>query len=116
MLDSVAYAMGAPGGGAGGAQGAGGGILSMLPLVAVFVIFYFLLIRPQTKKAKEHKVMLDRLKKGDRVMTSGGMYGTIYSLSQDKAVLIISENVRVEVGRGYIQDIVKPAEAEAEKS
>jgi len=115
MLVTVAYAMGAPAGGA-GAQGAPPAWFNMLPLVAVFVIFYFLLIRPQQKKAKEHKAMLDRLKKGDKVLTSGGIYGTIHSLTQEKAVLIISENVKIEVNRGFISDVVKAGEGESEKS
>ncbi len=112
MLESVAYAMGAPAGGA-GAPGAPPAWLNMLPLVAVFVIFYLLLIRPQQKKAKEHKAMLDKLKKGDRVMTSGGIYGTIHSLTAEKAVLIVSENVKLEVNRGFISDVVKPEDAGA---
>jgi preprotein translocase subunit YajC len=107
MLESVAYAMGAPAGGA-GAQGAPPAWLNMLPLVAVFAIFYLLLIRPQQKKA-----MLDKLKKGDRVMTSGGIYGTIHSLTAEKAVLIVSENVKLEVNRGFISDVVKPEDAGA---
>ena len=72
----IAYAMGtSPQGGAG--QGPVGMIGSLIPLVLIFVIFYFLLIRPQQKKAKEHKAMLESLKKGEKIVTSGGIYGVI---------------------------------------
>jgi preprotein translocase subunit YajC len=107
MLVGLAYAMGAPGGG--GAQGAPSMFQSIFPLIIIFAIFYFLLIRPQQKKAKEHKAMLENLKKGDRVVTSGGIYGTIHSLTANTVTLIISENVKIKVGRGYISEIA-PAE------
>ena len=114
ILTAVAYAMGAPAGGA-AATGAGPSMFqSILPLIIIFAIFYFLLIRPQSKKAKEHKAMLDALKKGDRVITSGGIYGTIYSLTADAVVLIISENVKIKVARGYIGQVVS-SEEEVEK-
>ncbi|MGA2191983.1 MAG: preprotein translocase subunit YajC [Nitrospirota bacterium] len=117
MLVALAYAMGA-GGGAGAAAPGGGPSMfqSLFPLIIIFGIFYFLLIRPQQKKAKEHKAMLDSLKKGDRVITSGGIYGTIYSLTPSMVVLIIAENVKIKVGRGYISDIAAASEDEtAEK-
>lgn len=114
MLAGLAYAMGAPGGGA-GAQGAPSMFQSLFPLIIIFAIFYFLLIRPQQKKAKEHKAMLDALKKGDKVVTNGGIYGTIHALTSSTVTLIISENVKIKVGRGYISDIA-PAEDEAEKN
>lgn len=111
MLVALAYAMGAPGGG-GGAQGAPSMFQSIFPLIIIFAIFYFLLIRPQQKKAKEHKAMLDNLKKGDRVVTSGGIYGTIHTLTANSVTLIISENVKIKVGRGYISEIA-PAEEDS---
>ncbi len=115
MLAALAYAMGAPAGGAAAAPGAGPSMFqSILPIVIIIGIFYFLLIRPQSKKAKEHKAMLDALKKGDRVITSGGIYGTIYSLTADTVVLIISENVKIKVARGYVGQVVG-SEEEAEK-
>jgi len=113
MLESVAYAMGAPGGGAAPQQGGPAGMLtSLLPLIIIFVIFYFLLIRPQQKKAKEHKAMLDNLKKGDRVITSGGIYGTIFSLTANTVTIVIGENVKIKVARGFISGT---ATAEEEK-
>ena len=79
MFTDVAYAMGPS---AGGEGGAGGGLGAMVPLIIMFVIFYFLLIRPQQKKAKDHKNLLGNLRKGDRVITNGGLYGTITAIDQ----------------------------------
>ncbi len=102
MLTGLAYAM-APNTQAG--QGPGGGLLSFLPLILIFVIFYFMLIRPQQKRAKEHKAMLDNLKKGDKVVTSGGEYGVVEEVRTNTVVLKIAENVRVKYGKGYIASI-----------
>ncbi len=113
----LAYAMGAPGGGAAGAPGGGASMFqSLFPLIIIFAIFYFLLIRPQQKKAKEHKAVLDNLKKGDQVITSGGLYGTIHSLTPTTVSLIVSENVKIKVARSYIAGLAASEEAEAEKS
>jgi len=115
-LVAVAYAMGAPGGGAGGAAGAPSMFQSLFPLIIIFGIFYFLLIRPQQKKAKEHKAVLDNLKKGDSVITSGGIYGTIFSLTPTNVVLIISENVKIKVARSYIAGLAASEESTEEKT
>ncbi len=98
MFD-VAYAMGpTPGGG-----GAPGGSLSVLfPLLLMFGVFYFLLIRPQQKKTRTHQEMLKSLKVGDRVVTTGGLYGTIVAGGDHTVKLEIADKVRVEVGRTYI--------------
>ena len=114
MLVGLAYAMGAPAGG-GAAPGAPSMFQSLFPLVIIFAIFYFLLIRPQQKKAKEHRAVLDNLKKGDQIITSGGIYGTIFSLSPTSVVLIVSENVRIKVARSYIAGLATADEAEPEK-
>jgi len=100
MLAAVAYAMGAPAGGAGGQQP--GMLAQMLPLIIIVAIFYFLLLRPQQKKAKEHRAMLDNLKKGDRVVTNGGLYGEVYALTPDTVTLVVAENVKVKIVRSYI--------------
>ena len=110
-LASDAYAMGpAPQGGGqpGGLQGVVG---SLLPLILIFIVFYFLLIRPQQKKAKEHRQMLDNLKKGDKVITAGGIYGVVDSVGNNTITVKISENVRVKLGKGYIAT-VRPASEE----
>lgn len=110
MFIDIAYAMGpAPQ----GAQGGGGGMLtSLLPLVLIFVIFYFLLIRPQQKRAKEHKQLLEGLKKGDKVVTSGGIYGVIEAVGTNTVTIKIAENVKVKFGKGHIAAVRPPAEEE----
>ncbi len=109
MFFDIAYAMG-PAPQQAGQGGAGGMITSLLPLVLIFVIFYFLLIRPQQKKAKEHKQMIENLKKGDKVVTSGGIYGVIESVNTNTIQLKIAENVKVKFGKGYIAALRSSAE------
>ena len=76
----------------------GSGIGQFIPLILIFVIFYFFLIRPQQKKVKEHKLMVENLKRGDKVVTSGGIVGTIERIiDNDKVEVEISENVKVEI-------------------
>jgi preprotein translocase subunit YajC len=99
MFD-LALAQTAPGGG-GPSQ-----LLSFLPLVLVFVIFYFLLIRPQQKKAKDHQQMLGKLKKNDEVMTSGGIYGKVTALTESVVTLEVAPNVRIRVNRPQISAVV----------
>ena len=74
------------------------GIAQFIPLILIFVIFYFFLIRPQQKKVKEHKIMVENLKRGDKVVTTGGIVGTVERIMEnDKAEIEISENVKVEI-------------------
>ncbi len=76
----------------------GSGIGQFIPLILIFVIFYFFLIRPQQKKVKEHKLMVENLKRGDKVITSGGIVGSIERvIDNDKVEVIISDNVKVEI-------------------
>ena len=96
----------------GGAAGAPPAALSFLPLVLVFVVFYFLLIRPQQQKAKEHRVMLENLKKNDDVITSGGIYGKVVTLADEVVTLEIAPNVRVQVSRPQITTVVSLARAD----
>ncbi len=105
---STAYAMGVP---AGGATGGAGGFASFVPLILMFVIFYFLLIRPQQKKAKLHREMIGNLKKGDRIMTNGGLYGRIVGLDGDAISLEIADKVRVKINRGYVGSLVQDSPA-----
>jgi preprotein translocase subunit YajC len=88
------------------------GIGQFIPLILIFVIFYFFLIRPQQKKVKEHKAMVESLKKGDRVVTSGGITGTISRVvDNDKVEIEIADNVTVEVIRGTgIQSLLNTQE------
>ena len=92
-------------------SGSGSGIAQFIPLILIFVIFYFFLIRPQQKKAKQHKAMVAALKRGDEVVTSGGIVGRVERiLGEDKLDLLISENVTVEVVQSTIQSVLnKPA-------
>lgn len=99
-MTDMAFAQSAPG------LGGAGGMLGFLPLVLVFIIFYFLLIRPQQKKAKEHQEMLSRLKKNDEVMTSGGIYGKVVALAENVVTVEVAPNVRLRVQRPHIASVV----------
>ncbi len=83
------------------------GFAQFIPLILIFVIFYFFLIRPQQKKIKEHKLMVSSLKRGDEVVTSGGIIGKIERiLGNDKVDVLISENVTIQVVQSTIQSLV----------
>jgi preprotein translocase subunit YajC len=107
----VAYAMGTAG------QGGEGGISSQfaafMPLILMVGIFYFLLIRPQQKKQKDHRQMLSNLQKGDVVITQGGLQGKITGITDTVATLEIAEKVRVKIQRGYIAALVSKGEIES---
>lgn len=78
------------------------GLMSIAPLVILFVIFYFLLIRPQQKKAKEHKQMLSAIQKGDNVVTSGGIHGRVVSVNEDTVTVEIADDVKVKISKEAI--------------
>ena len=103
MFD-IAYAMGT-GGGSG--QGAGG-FSAFIPLILMFVIFYFLLIRPQQKKQKEHRAMIDNLKVGDRIITGGSIHGRITAIGDDTLTVEIADKVRVKITRGSVAALINP--------
>jgi preprotein translocase subunit YajC len=111
MLISPAYAQSADG-------GAMGMVMQLAPLLLIFAVFYFLLIRPQQKKQKEHREMMAGLKRGDRVLTAGGIIGKIVTVKEgvDEVEVEISQNVRVSVLRGTIADILKPVVANDTKA
>ena len=90
----------------------GSGFSQFVPLILIFVIFYFFLIRPQQKKVKEHKSMVENLKRGDKVITSGGITGTIDRvIDNDKVEVEIAENVKVEIIKSTgIQGLLNPTE------
>jgi preprotein translocase subunit YajC len=100
---NLAYAMGnQAASGQGGSQWMG-----LLPLVLLFVVFYFLLIRPQQKRSKQQKSFLENLKKNDRVVTSGGLCGTITGISDNMVTIEIAEKIRVKVVKSSIVDLQK---------
>ena len=111
MLISQAWAQGA---GAGGADF----LTSLFPLVLIFIVFYFLLIRPQQRKAKDHRSMLDTLRRGDRVVTGGGIVGTVNKvISPEEVEVDIAQNVRVRVVRSTITSVLaKPDPAAAREA
>ena len=88
------------------------GIAQFIPLILIFVIFYFFLIRPQQKKVKDHKLMVDNLKRGDKVITSGGIIGTVERIiDAEKVEVLISDNVKVEIVKATgIQALVNSQE------
>ena len=89
----------------------GSGFAQFIPLILIFVIFYFFLIRPQQKKVKEHKLMVAALKRGDQVITSGGIVGKIERvLGDDKVDVSISENVTVQVVQSTIQSLLNKSD------
>ena len=95
----------------------GSGIGQFIPLILIFVIFYFFLIRPQQKKGKEHKAMVESLKRGDKVVTSGGITGTVERLiDNDKVEVEIAEKVKVEIVKSTgIQSLVNTNTQEVKK-
>ena len=85
----------------------GSGFAQFIPLILIFVIFYFFLIRPQQKRAKEHKLMVAALKRGDEVVTSGGIVGKVERvLGDDKLDILISENVTIQVVQSTVQSLL----------
>ena len=103
MLGEIVYAM-PP---AQGQEGGQGGFGFFIPLIIIFAIFYFILIRPQQKRQKDQRLLLQNLKKGDKVITTGGLQGTISSLSDTVVTLEIADKVKVKVGRSYIAGLMK---------
>lgn len=99
MVD-IAYAQAAPG------AGGPGPLVTILPFILIFVIMYFMVIRPQQKKAREHQDMLSKLKRNDEVMTSGGIYGKVIDLKETVVTLEVAPNVRVRVHRPQISVVL----------
>ena len=96
-MESVAWAQTGSGSGSGS-----GTILSLVPFVLIFVIFYFMLILPQQKKQKQQKTMMEALKKGDKVITASGIWGTITNLGKDTVTLQIADNTKIKMQREFI--------------
>ncbi|HWR72358.1 MAG TPA: preprotein translocase subunit YajC [Nitrospirota bacterium] len=107
MFISTAFAQTAGGGGAAG----GGAFSSIIMMVVIFAIFYLILIRPQQKKMKEHKKMIEELKKGDRVITAGGIYGVVENTTTNTLTVKIAEGVKVKVTRSSVGTVITEEEA-----
>ena len=103
----LAFAMGTPAGGAAGSAGGMAAFQQIIPLVLMFAIFYFLLIRPQQKKAKEHKALLDAIKKGDNVITAGGVHGKVSGVDDNIVTLEIATGVNIKITKSYIASVKK---------
>jgi preprotein translocase subunit YajC len=97
LMQSVAWAQGFGGSGSGSST-----ILSLVPFVLIFVIFYLLLILPQQKKQKQQKAMMESLKKGDKVVTASGIWGTITNLGKETVTLQIADNTKIKMQREFI--------------
>ncbi len=113
-LESTAWAQ--TGGSASGSAGAGSAqILGFIPFVLIFVLFYFLLVMPQQKRARKQKEMIDSLKKGERVATSGGIIGTVTNLTPKVVTLQVADGVRIKVVRTNIEEITDGSDKKEEK-
>ncbi len=94
----------------GGAEGGGNPLTMFIPIIMVFIVFYLLLIRPQQKKQKDHQALLSSLSKGDKVITNGGLYGTISDSKEHVVILKIAENIKVEVVKSAIATVIDKKE------
>ena len=99
----IAYAMGSS---SPGTSSQGGLLGAMIPFALFFLIFYFLLIRPQQKQKREHQKLIANLKKGDRILTGGGIYGTIVGVKDEIVVLRLAENVKIELAKNSISQVI----------
>ena len=90
--------------------GGGGGLGQFLPIILLFVGMWFLIIAPQRKRQKAHDKMLNELQTGDEIVTSGGVYGTITNVKEDRFVVRIADNTKIELGKGFVANKVAPAE------
>ena len=106
MQLAVFLAMAAPPQGGQGGGGSGAFLLNMVFLGVVFLIFYLLLIRPQQRRQKQHQEMIKALKKGDRILTSGGLFAQVLNVKEDRVVATIADNVKVEIARQYVAQVV----------
>ena len=108
--------MGQAAGAEGGSAGGLGGLMGLLPFVAIIAIFYFLIIRPQNKKQKETQKMLEALKRGDRVVTIGGIHGTITSVREKTVVVKVDDTTRIEFSRSAVSSIEAAAKEKEDKN
>lgn len=87
-------------------------LVSLMPLFIIFVIFYFLLIRPQQKKMKQHKKMLENLTKGDKILTSSGFYAVVVSVGEKSVEIKLAENLKVKILKSSVSEIIKNGSGE----
>jgi preprotein translocase subunit YajC len=92
-----------------GGQGGGGGMFSLVFIGLMFLIFYFLLIRPQQQRQKKHQQLLANLKKGDRIVTTGGLFAQILNVKDDRVVATIADGVKVEIAKQCVSGVVEKA-------
>jgi len=111
-MPGLAYAQGA------GAAAGPGPIVSLMPIAAMFVVLYFLLIRPQQKRTREHDTMVENLKRNDEIVTTGGLYGRVQTIADKVLTVEIAPNVRVRIDRAQVADVVgaKSESKDKEKS
>lgn len=95
-----------------GAPGQGNPLISLMPIILIFGIFYFLLIKPQKKQQQEHKKMVSSLSKNDEVVTSGGMHGTIVNVKDTTVIVRVDDNVKIEIQKNCISTLKKKREKE----
>ena len=100
-----ALAMAGPGG-----EGQGGGFGMFIPMILIFAIFYFMLIRPQQRKEKERRAMIDAIKSGSRIMFSGGILGTVTNVKEGTLVVRVADGVKIEVARGAVSRVIEKGE------
>lgn len=94
-----------------GADGSAPGIVSFLPIILIFLVFWFMIIRPQKKQQDKRKAMIEALKRGDRIVTNGGLFATVKDVKGDRVVATIAEGVKVEISKSAIGGVVDESEA-----
>ena len=107
MMSYLMFAFSNP---SGGANGGGSLLVNLLPIVAIFIIFYFILIRPQQKKQKEHRNMVSELKRGDKIVTNGGLYGKVVDVKEHVIVMKISDDIKVELVKTAVATVLEKKE------
>lgn len=114
LLSQLPILMGAPAGGAGGGSASGQMMTTFVTFGLVILIFYFLIIRPQNKKQKETKKMIEALKKGDKVATIGGVRGTVTSVKEGTVVIKVDENAKIEFSKNAVAAVIEKKQVKEE--